>query len=101
MASDSLLVVSLILMNGERHRESKVFFVQQQDLLTAWQMFYTLAQIETPPVALCASTAIFTPRSKYSTTFTKSSSLKLREVRAGAPVKKRTFNLTFQGTFSQ
>ena len=42
------------------------------------------------PVALCASRAIFTPLSRYSTTLTKSASLKLREVRAGAPAKQRT-----------
>ena len=42
------------------------------------------------PVALCASRAIFTPLSRYSTTLTKSASLKLRDVKAGAPTKQRT-----------
>ena len=44
------------------------------------------------PVALCASKPIFTPLSRYSTTLTKSASLKLRDVRAGTPVKQRTMS---------
>lgn len=44
------------------------------------------------PVALCASKPIFTPLSRYSTTLTKSASLKLRDVKAGTPVKQRTMS---------
>lgn len=59
------------------------------------QMSYTALTMHfysSLPVALCASKPIFTPLSRYSTTLTKSASLKLRDVKAGTPVKQRTMS---------